>query len=148
MAKHGYKQARTPDIFLHKTRPISFTLVVDDFGIKYTDKNDVEHLKPCLEEIYTMKIDWEGKRYVGIDLMGLRKTRSTMLYGRIRGSSPKGIRTYNPQTSPQWPIQGGATRLWSQNPVRSGGPHQTTHAIRNHLHKTSHRKVSILRQSN
>jgi hypothetical protein len=68
MAKHGYKETRTPGLFVHETRPISFTLVVDDFGIKYTNKNDVEHLKTSLEEIYTMKIDWEGKRYVGIDL--------------------------------------------------------------------------------
>jgi hypothetical protein len=30
------------------------TLVVDDFGIKYTDKNNEEHLKTSLEEIYTM----------------------------------------------------------------------------------------------
>ena len=65
MAKHGYKQARTPGLFIHETRPISFTLVVDDFGIKYTDKKDVVHLKTCLEEIYTMKIDWEGKKYCG-----------------------------------------------------------------------------------
>ena len=68
MAKHGYKQAQTPGLFLHETRPISFTLIVDDFGIKYTDKKDVVHLKTCLEEIYTMKIDWEGKKYCGIDL--------------------------------------------------------------------------------
>jgi hypothetical protein len=78
MAKHGYKQARTPVLFLHKTRPIIFTLVVDDFGIKYMDKNDVEHLKTCLEEIYTMKIDWEGKRYVGIDLKWDYKKREVL----------------------------------------------------------------------
>jgi hypothetical protein len=65
MAKHGYKETRTPGLFLHETRPISFTLVVDDFGIKYTDKNDVQHLKTSLEEIYTMKIDSkrEERRY-------------------------------------------------------------------------------------
>jgi hypothetical protein len=39
MAKHGYKETRTPGIFLHETRPISFTLVVDDFGIKYPNPN-------------------------------------------------------------------------------------------------------------
>ena len=32
---HGYKEAITQGLFLHETRPISFTLVVDDFGIKY-----------------------------------------------------------------------------------------------------------------
>jgi hypothetical protein len=28
----------------HKTRPICFTLVVDDFAIKYTNKVDATHL--------------------------------------------------------------------------------------------------------
>jgi hypothetical protein len=78
MAKLGYKQACIPGLFLHTTRPISFTLVVDDFGINYTDKNDIEHLKTCLEEIYTKKIDWEGKRYVGIDLKWDYKKRKVL----------------------------------------------------------------------
>ena len=69
LAKHGYHKAKhTEGLFLHKDRPISFTLVVDDFGIKYKNKEDVEHLKKCLEEVYSMSIDWDGKRYVGIDL--------------------------------------------------------------------------------
>jgi hypothetical protein len=148
MAKHGYKEARTPGLFLHTTRPIRFTLVVDDFGIKYTDKNDVEQLKTSLEEIYTMKIDWEGKRYVGIDLKWDYKKRKVLcsMDGYVEAALKEFA--YNPQTSPQWPIQSGATRLQSQNPVCPGRPHQTTHARRNHLHKISHRKVSILRQSN
>ena len=35
MAKFGYKPAPiTPGIWLHQTRPLRFSLVVDDFGIK------------------------------------------------------------------------------------------------------------------
>ena len=69
MAKHGYYKAKhTEGLFLHKTRDISFTLVVDDFGVKYTKKEDVEHLLACLRTTYQMTADWEGKRYVGIDL--------------------------------------------------------------------------------
>ena len=42
---HGYECAPlTEGLFLHKTRDISFTLVVDDFGIKYTNQVDVDHL--------------------------------------------------------------------------------------------------------
>ena len=41
----GYHKApRTEGLFLHDTQEISFTLVVDDFGIKYTNKSDVNHL--------------------------------------------------------------------------------------------------------
>jgi hypothetical protein len=35
LAPFGYYPARnTPGLWLHKTRPISFTLVVDDFAVK------------------------------------------------------------------------------------------------------------------
>lgn len=34
--KHGYFQsARTPELWTHKWRPVQFTLVVDNFRIKY-----------------------------------------------------------------------------------------------------------------
>jgi hypothetical protein len=34
--KHGYHQSKfVPGLWKHKTRPIMFTLVVDDFGVKY-----------------------------------------------------------------------------------------------------------------
>jgi hypothetical protein len=37
LAPHGYTEAKhTPGLWTHHTRPITFTLVVDDFGIKYT----------------------------------------------------------------------------------------------------------------
>ena len=31
-------------LWRHETRKLSFTLVVDDFGVKYQDEKDVEHL--------------------------------------------------------------------------------------------------------
>jgi hypothetical protein len=38
LAPFGYYPARhTPGLWLHKTRPISFTLVVDDFAVKYVN---------------------------------------------------------------------------------------------------------------
>ncbi len=37
--KHGYHQSKlVPGLWKHNTRPIQFTLVVDDFGVKYTQK--------------------------------------------------------------------------------------------------------------
>ena len=33
-----YPSKYTPGLYLHKTRSISFTLVVDDFGVKYDNK--------------------------------------------------------------------------------------------------------------
>jgi hypothetical protein len=66
---HGYYPApHTPGLWLHKTRPITFTLVVDDFGVKYTDVNDVHHLIAALKENYELTEDWTGSLYTGITL--------------------------------------------------------------------------------
>ena len=45
LAKEGYIPSKfTPGLYMHKTRDILFSLVVDDFGVKYTNKEDAEHL--------------------------------------------------------------------------------------------------------
>ena len=67
--KHGYWQRKlVPGLWKHKTRPIQFTLVVDDFGVKYTRQEDVDHLKTVLECDYTVTADWTGNQYIGITL--------------------------------------------------------------------------------
>jgi hypothetical protein len=69
LAKHGYQAApNTPCLFTHATRPIQFILVVDDFGIKYTNTEDADHLIACLRELYTLKVDWTGSKYIGYDI--------------------------------------------------------------------------------
>ena len=42
--------------------------MVDDFGIKYSGKENDLHLKAELETKYKVTIDWEGKLYIGIAL--------------------------------------------------------------------------------
>jgi hypothetical protein len=53
LAPFGYCPARhTPGLWLHKTRPISFTLVVDDLAVKYVGKQHAEHLRNALLKTY------------------------------------------------------------------------------------------------
>eukprot|EP00804_Cyclotella_cryptica_P015402 CCRYP_008024-RA/>CCRYP_008024-RA protein AED:0.10 eAED:0.10 QI:0/-1/0/1/-1/1/1/0/936 len=67
--KHGYFQSKlVPWLWHHNTRRIQFTLVVDDFGVKYERKEDADHLLSVLQEHYTVKADWAGTRYIGIHL--------------------------------------------------------------------------------
>jgi hypothetical protein len=67
LALNGYHQAKhTPGFFTHKTRPISFSLVVDNFGVKYVGKEHAEHLLHCLEKLYTVTTDWTGALYCGL----------------------------------------------------------------------------------
>ena len=48
-ARRYYECKQTPGRWKQATRPISFTLVVDDFGMKYANKEDVDHLIKCLK---------------------------------------------------------------------------------------------------
>jgi hypothetical protein len=59
LAPFGYKPAQyTLGIWLHKTRPIYFTLVVDDFEVKYVGKQHAEHLRNALLRTYELTTDW------------------------------------------------------------------------------------------
>jgi hypothetical protein len=67
--KHGYQQSKlVPGLWKHDTRPIQFTLVVDDFGVKYVGEEHAQHLKNMLEQHCTLTCDWTGTRYIGITL--------------------------------------------------------------------------------
>ena len=58
LAPHGYyKCKQTPGLCKHTSRPISFMLVVDDFGVKYTRQEDIDHLIGCIKEKYQLTKD-------------------------------------------------------------------------------------------
>jgi hypothetical protein len=66
---HGYyATANTPGLFRHRTRPITFTLVVDDFGVHYVGQQHAEHLVATLQSLYTITVDWTGSLYCGLTL--------------------------------------------------------------------------------
>jgi len=66
---HGYYECKhTPGLWRHLTRPISFTLLVNDFGVKYVGKEHVDHLIKCIKEKYELTEDWSGNLYCGIKL--------------------------------------------------------------------------------
>jgi hypothetical protein len=67
LGKVGYHQSKIiPGLWVHETRNICFTLVVDDFAIKYVKKEDADHLLTALQKDYTISIDWEAKKYIGL----------------------------------------------------------------------------------
>jgi len=66
---YGYFQSKlVPGLWCHKQRPIQFSLVVGDFGIKYTGHKHVNHLLTVLKEHCTITTNWTGMRYIGITL--------------------------------------------------------------------------------
>ena len=69
LAKHGYHPIKhTIGLWKHDTRPITFCLCVDGFGIKYTQREDAIHLLNALKEGYTITTDWTGEHFCGLTL--------------------------------------------------------------------------------
>jgi hypothetical protein len=65
----GYHPARhTPGLWLHSTKPTAFSLVVDNFAVKYVTKADAHHLRNALLRHYEITTDWGGTVYSGITL--------------------------------------------------------------------------------
>jgi hypothetical protein len=77
LAPFGYYPARhTPGLWLHKTRPIAFSLIVDDFAVKYVGKQHAYHLRNALLQSYELTTNWEAKVYSGMSLKWEYKNRT------------------------------------------------------------------------
>jgi hypothetical protein len=60
----GYHPARhTPGLWLRTMKPMAFSLVVDDFAVKYVAENDVHHLRNTRLRNYKITTDWGVKVY-------------------------------------------------------------------------------------
>jgi hypothetical protein len=65
LAKVGYTQSKIiPRLWKHHKRNILFCLVDDDFAVKYTQKEDVNHSITALKQDYTATEDWEATKYL------------------------------------------------------------------------------------
>jgi hypothetical protein len=112
----GYYQCQyTPGLWRHVWHPITFSLVVDDFGIKTVSLTHAKHLKHALEQHYEVNVDWKGQLYCGVHLDWDYKHRTVHLsmpdyiskaLARFQHSPP-----LKPQHSPYQasPIQYGKT---------------------------------------
>ena len=69
LAPAGYYEVpHTPGLWKHIHRPVAFSLVVDDFGVKYVGKAHADHLIRALKKDYEISEDWTGGLYCGITL--------------------------------------------------------------------------------
>jgi hypothetical protein len=70
LARHGYfEEPHTPGLWKHVSRPVWFNLSVDNFGIKYIGKENLQHMYDALrKETYKIAEDLEGDLYCGIAL--------------------------------------------------------------------------------
>jgi hypothetical protein len=69
LAKDGCRTTQhTHGLWKNDTRPISFSLVVDDFGVKYVVHEHAEHLMECIKKNYNISSDWKDSAYCRLTL--------------------------------------------------------------------------------
>ncbi len=67
LQQHGYHQSTTtPGLYKQETQPVSFTLVVNDFEVKYVGKENTQHLQDTVQQFYKFLHSWDGKQYCGL----------------------------------------------------------------------------------
>jgi hypothetical protein len=69
LSNEGYFQSKiVPRFWKHKTKKIQYVLVVDDFGIKYINRNDLDCLIATLEKHNDVAVNLKGKEFIKIEL--------------------------------------------------------------------------------
>ncbi len=53
---------------IYYTAHLIHPIVVDDFGVKYKNRGEVDHLIGSLKKYYELTEDWDGNLYCGIKL--------------------------------------------------------------------------------
>jgi hypothetical protein len=131
-----------------KTRPIAFSLIVDDFAVKYVGKHHTDHLINALLQSYDHTTDWEGKVYSGMSLKWDHKNRTCDIYMpgyvsnvliKLQHESPKHL-----QHTPSryvTPVYGAKTQyaMQDETPHNHGQTvfeHTKSHMLRFVLHKS------------
>jgi hypothetical protein len=130
LAPFGYYPARhTPGLWLHKTRTIALSLVVDDVAPKYVGKQHTDHLRNALLKTYELTTDWEAKVYSGMTLKWDYKKRTcdismpgyvSNVLSKFQHAAPK-----HPQHTPsryRTPVYGAKTQYATKDetpPYRS-----------------------------
>ena len=90
-----YATQFTPELWIHVWRPLTFTLVIDDFGVKFEGDAHANHLVKTLKRYYDVTVDWKGELYVVIKLEWDYKNQT--LDTHIPTFVPKSLKNYKHQ---------------------------------------------------
>jgi len=128
LGKEGYFQSQTtPGLWTHDERKMIFTLVVDNFGIKYVNDDDAHHLVNAIKKHYVCTVDWEAERYCGVAFKWDYTSRIRKVHLTMPNAVQKALLRFNhvKPTKPQYqpyphqPIVYGAKAQYETLPVKS-----------------------------
>jgi hypothetical protein len=127
LEQNGYSQCQhTPSFFRNKDGSVRFSLVVDDFAILWTNKQSMDHFIATLRQLYSVKINWEGTKYIGMDIDIDRKNRHVTismagyidkLFQTIRPNGTKGASTPCTYAPPNYKNPGAQTATIDDTPL-------------------------------
>jgi hypothetical protein len=129
LSQHGYQQlTHSQSLFRNASGSIRFALVVDDFAVIWKDKSSVNHFIRTLRLLYTVKVDWQGSKYLGITIDTDRTKRCVTLsmpkyieklLRRVRPNGIKGATTPGVYHPPNYKSARAQTATIDESPKAS-----------------------------
>ncbi len=116
LQKHGYHQSQTtPGLWKHDTHPISFSLVLDNFGVKYVGKENSQHLLDTVRHYYKCSWDWKKGQYCGLTLKWDYKGKKVhvLMPGYVTSPHPFSAPPTCQESGPTLPAH--QTKLWGKD---------------------------------
>jgi hypothetical protein len=69
LKNHGYTQSKTmPGLWKNNSRPIAFSLVLNNFGMKHINKKNANHRLSTIQKYYKCLCNLEGEQYCGLTI--------------------------------------------------------------------------------
>ena len=141
LKKHGYRQSQTtPGLWIHGTGPISLSLVIGDFRVKYVGEENAQHLLDMVRQYYKCLCNWEGECYCGLTKKWDYKGQKVHL--SMPGYLPKAQTHFKhyPKHTARPIVPPYQAQLWSQDATHGGGARDLSKRFAGHscsMHEAS-----------
>jgi hypothetical protein len=129
LEQNGYHQLfHAPALFRNADGSIRFALVVDDFAVVWSTKTAMKHFLDTLCELYTIKVDHKGSKYLGMQIQVDRIQRHVTLsmpgyiaklLQRVRPNGVKKSSTPSIYIAPNYRSPAAQTATVDQSPLAS-----------------------------
>jgi len=120
--KHSYRQSKLVlGLWKHDTWPIQFTLVVDNFGVKYVGEEHTQHLKKHIRGTLQthLRLDRNTIHWDHI-VLGLQNRTSAFINAKLREESLETIPTHCRQTT-AFTLSEHTNSIWRQETIGDTG---------------------------
>ena len=115
----GYHRVQfSPGLWKHAWQPPTFSLVVDNFGIKVEGNTHANHHVNTLKKWYEVTIDWKGGLYVGVGVKLEWDYANRMLDTHVPGFVKKSASQISTPQAIQTPTCSSKIKT---NPIRCKG---------------------------